>query len=268
MTARINKEPVTTYSSVARGLLSPSMDENTKSRIMKKFDISFVIAKECLPFTKYSVMHELEERHGVDLGQAYKTCESAHKFVHYIAESQRQAMHSGCLSVKHFFSCLMDGSTDKGRVENELFVILYCHKDSNTEKVKTTVKFLSVVEPMKADADGLISCLNDALKPMGIDDILDSEGCLAVKGHPVLVGIGSDGATVNISAQNGVRGQIQNALPWLFWAWCYCHRLELACHDSLSSSLFKEIDEMLLRLYYLYEKSPKKCRELLDLVMI
>ena len=120
---------------------------------------------------------------------------------------------------------------------------------------------------MKADADGLISCLNDGLKPMGIDDILDSEGCLAVKGHPVLVGIGSDGATVNISAQNGVGGQIQNALPWLFWAWCYCHRLELACRDSLSSSLFKEIDEMLLRLYYLYEKSPKKCRELLDLVI-
>ena len=82
-----------------------------------------------------------------------------------------------------------------------------------------------------------------------------------------LIGIGSDGATVNISAQNGVRGQIQNALPWLFWAWCYCHRLELACRDSLSSSLFKEIDEMLLRLYYLYEKSPKKCRELLDLVI-
>ena len=44
--------------------------------------------------------------------------ESARKFVHYIAESQRQAMHSGCLSVKHFFSCLMDGSTDKGKVEN------------------------------------------------------------------------------------------------------------------------------------------------------
>ena len=83
MTARINKEPVTTYSSVARGLLSPSMDENTKSRIMKKFDISFVIAKECLLFTKYLAMHELEERHGVDLGQAYKTRESAHKFVHY-----------------------------------------------------------------------------------------------------------------------------------------------------------------------------------------
>ena len=42
--------------------------------------------------------------------------------------------------------------------------------------------------------------------------------------------------------------------------------MELACKDALSSKRFKNIDEMLLRLYYLYEKSPKKCRELEDVV--
>ena len=55
-------------------------------------------------------------------------------------------------------------------------------------------------------------------------------------------------------------------MPWLFWAWCYAHHLELACKDAFSSHLFKDFDEMLLRLYYLYEKSPKKCRELSDLM--
>ena len=48
--------------------------------------------------------------------------------------------------------------------------------------------------------------------------------------------------------------------------WCYSHRLELACKDAFTSSLFSNIDEMLLRLYFLYEKSPKKCHELLDIV--
>ena len=62
----------------------------------------------------------------------------------------------------------MDGSTGKGKVENELFVILYCHKDSTTEEMKTAVRFSSVVEPVKADAQGLICCLNGALKPMVI----------------------------------------------------------------------------------------------------
>lgn len=63
-----------------------------------------------------------------------------------------------------------------------------------------------------------------------------------------------------------MRGKLQAALPWLYWAWCYTHRLELACKDAFSSHLFHDIDDMLLRLYYLYEKSPKKCRELSDLI--
>ena len=44
--------------------------------------------------------------------------------------------------------------------------------------------------------------------------------------------------------------------------WCLAHRLELAVNDALSDSCFDSIDDMLLRLYCIYEKSPKKCREL------
>ena len=57
---------------------------------VKKFDISFLLAKEHnIPFLKYPAIHELEERHGVDLGATYKNRDSARNFVHYIAESQR-----------------------------------------------------------------------------------------------------------------------------------------------------------------------------------
>ena len=37
--------------------------------------------------------------------------------------------------------------------------------------------------------------------------------------------------------------------------------------DALKSTFFNQIDEMLLRLYYIYEKSPKKCRELEDVII-
>ena len=97
-------------------------------------------------------------------------------------------------------------------------------------------------------------------------DNLTRECVLSVREHPVLVGCGSDGAAVNVSGQNGMRGKLTGALPWLYWAWCFNHRLELACKDSFSSNLFRDVDDMLLRVYYLYEKSPKKCRELSDLV--
>ena len=87
-----------------------------------------------------------------------------------------------------------------------------------------------------------------------------------LKGKPILIGGGTDGASVNISGQNGMKGILQRELPWLFWAWCFAHRLELACKDSFASEMITSITDMLLCLYYLYSKSPKKLRELRDVV--
>ncbi len=42
--------------------------------------------------------------------------------------------------------------------------------------------------------------------------------------------------------------------------------MELASKNGLTSLLFREIEEMLLRLYFLYKKSPKKTRELASIV--
>ena len=150
--------------------MSPPLDEAVKDRLRWKFQINFVIAKEYLPFTKYPALHELEEHHDVYLRQAYKTRESASKLVHYIAESQRQDLHHN-LSSHHFYSGLMDGSVDKGKIENELFVILFCQKVDELEEIRSSARFFCVFEPRKADADGLIKCLSSALHSMGIEDI-------------------------------------------------------------------------------------------------
>ena len=46
-----------------------------------------------------------------------------------------------------------------------------------------------------------------------------------------------------------------------FWMWCMAHRLELAVPDALKATVtaFDTVDDLLLKLYYLYEKYPKKC---------
>ena len=80
------------------------------------------------------------------------------------------------------------------------------------------------------------------------------------------MGIGTDGAAVNIASNAGLKGLVTKEVPWLFWMWCLAHRLELAIKDALKGTPFSLIDEMLLRLYYIYEKSPKKCRELEEIV--
>ncbi|KAL5497336.1 hypothetical protein EMCRGX_G013797 [Ephydatia muelleri] len=49
--------------------------------------------------------------------------------------------------------------------------------------------------------------------------------------------------------------------------WCLAHRLELAIKDALKGSSFDDVDEMLLRLYYLYQKNPKKCHQLEEIIV-
>ena len=262
--ARSAKLPVAAYAPIAHNLQS-TLDPAVKDKLKKTFDITYVLAKENLPFTKYPAIHELLEHYEVPLGLSYKTRESAQNFLHYIAESQQQEFQR-VLSNSKFFSILMDGSVDKGKVENEVIVVQYCLVDNDSEEITSCSRFLKIVEPKKADANGLVECVAKGLQVMDVSDILDSEEVLKVEGKPVLVGVDTDGASVNISDQNGMKGILQCSLPWLFWSWCFAHCLELACKDSLCSHLFNDIDEMLLRLYYLYEKSPKKCRELADIV--
>ena len=260
--ARASQVPLTSYSPIARGPLA--MEESVEARIKRKFDICYVMAKESLAFQKYPALHQLEERHGVDLGCAYKTKDSAKALTHYIAESQHRSFIHNFPS--GFYSFLMDGSTDTGNIENELVVIQYCVRDDTAQELRSCTRYLSLEIPTKADADGLISFLGNALKALGVQNLLDIGSVLSVGGNPVLVGGGTDGASVNVSEQNGMKGKLQKQLPWLFWTWCFAHCLELACKDALTSQLFKDLLEMLLRLFYLYAKSPKKSRELNDIV--
>ena len=64
------------------------------------------------------------------------------------------------------------------------------------------------------------------------------------------MGVRTDGATVNIVEQNGMKGEMQGALqlPWLFRCWCYAHWLELACKDGFSSSLLSSIQASIVLL--------------------
>lgn len=263
--SRASGESAATSTTIGRFL--SSMDDETRSRMAKKFDVCYTMAKESIPFTKYPALLEMESRHGVDIGHAYRTPDSAKAFTSYIARSQRQAfLNTLSSSGSRFFSFLMDGTTDAGNQEDEMIVLLYCHKDATTQEVSPRTRYLSIHSPGKADASGLLMCVENSLKFLGVEEILDKDSVLRVEDRPVLVGGGTDGASVNVGEHNGLKAQMQQALPWLFWSWCYAHRLELACKSAFSSSLFTDITDMLLRLFYIYEKSPKKSHELANIV--
>ena len=72
-----------------------------------------------------------------------------------------------------------------------------------------------------------------------------------------LVGFSCDGASANI-AEGGLKGHLQREVPWIAMFWCLAHRLELSIKDALKSTFFSSIDEFLMCLYYLYNKSPHR----------
>ena len=147
----------------------------------------------------------------MDLRESYLTKDSARLFTHYIAESQRCGF-VGSVRSCHFFGFLMDGTTDAGNEEDEIIAIMGFCKDSgcNSGEVGSFARFFSVQVPTRADSDGLIVCLNQAVQLFGINSVLEKADVLGSR--PILIGGGTDGASVNIAQQNGMQGKMQRAL--------------------------------------------------------
>ena len=81
-----------------------------------------------------------------------------------------------------------------------------------------------------------------------------------------MIRLGCDGTNANIGSGGGLKSYLQEDIPWVIVTWCLAHRLELSIKDALKDTFFKEIDELLLQVYYVYERSPKKCHELKEIV--
>ena len=244
---------VTEYSPIAKALYNTTTLDAGAKQILKKFEIAYLICKENLSFVKMAPICELEERHSVNLGAGYKNDQACASFVSFIAQEQRELLVN-VLSKARFFTIQVDGSTDCANVEEEVFLVLYFNPHGKDGKVHVQDKFLTVRQPNSCNAAGLFECFTRALGHVGIADW-----------EHKLIGVGCDGASVNLGAR-GLKGYVQESVPWVVFFWCLAHRLELALKDALKDSLFSSIDEMLLRVYYLYHKSPKKCRELDDVV--
>ena len=237
---------VTDYAPIARAF--EKMDVSIMASVKRKFEIAYYICKRHLPFTEMGPMCSLEEKHGVNLDTGYKNDKACAVFVEFIAQERREALVNAISKV----SIQADGTTDKGNIEEEMFHVVYCDFQLSDTKVQVYSRFLAVRQPTSVNATGLFECFKHAIEYMNI-----SEADWKAK----LVGYGYDGASVNI-ASHGVKGYFEEAVPWIIMFWCLAHRLELAVKDALKSTLFDDVDNMLMHAYYIYKKSPKKCREL------
>ena len=84
---------------------------------MVKFDIAHFVAKQRLAFANYPALCQLESKNGVEIGTTYHNEIAGKTVCHFIAESMRDHLKE-ILSKAHFFSVLMDGSTDTGNIDD------------------------------------------------------------------------------------------------------------------------------------------------------
>ena len=245
------------YAPIAKAL--HTIPEDDRKRLTNKFDIVYFVASEKLSFKKYPELCELETKQGVYIGTSYTNEIAGRSFVHFIGEAERSVIVDA-LAKADFFSVLLDGPSDKGNCDNELVLVVWCDINGKDEQIHTRMSFLKVFQPDSVTGTGLLKVVECALQTLGILGFDDA--CC----HK-LVGMATDGAAANI-ADGGLKGLVEQKVPWIFWMWCLAHRIDLAVKDALKGTAFDLIDEMLLKLYYLYEKSPKNVENSMILLAI
>ena len=139
-----------------------------------------------------------------------------------------------------FFSILTDSSTDVSTIEKEaIFVITFDPSLSGTDRIGLKVSFLDLADLHGADAKSVL--IKVSIKSVYGNNFM-----------PKLVGSGSDGASVNTGKKEGVKTLLQQENPWITFGWYVANRLELSLKDSLKGTKFDDIDELILRVYYLF----------------
>ena len=91
----------------------------------------------------YLKICELEACHRVKISTSYRHENAGKDFMHYIAEAKRHDLLQKVTKAK-FFSLLLDGSTDKGNIDNEILLVVWCDPNGTDEKVHTRLEYFSV----------------------------------------------------------------------------------------------------------------------------
>ena len=71
----------------------------------------------------------------------------------------------------------------------------------------------------------------------------------------------ADGASVNFGAYNGLLTKIAATRPWLLKIHCSNHRTELAIKTVFEESVFKEVEDLYVGIFYFHKNSGKVLNE-------
>ena len=203
-------------------------------------------------FTDYPKLLELQKKNCVpevldnQIFRRYATDDAGALFGDYIREVTVESFRKDFVKAT-YYSVLTDGSTNASIIEEEAIYVLFL--DGGIPKTK----YFSIENVKHGNAEGLHDAIKTAFERFGIKNFEKS-----------IVGLNCDGANVNMGINNGLGKLVKDSAPWLKLVHCFNHRIELALKDAFEKT-FSKIENMLTKLYYLYQKSPKRYRELKEL---
>ena len=230
-------------SPIGQGLAK--MAESDKETMRVCFNTVYYLAKLERPFSNFPQLLSLQQKNGVKQFENYKNDRAAANLCDATGKTLKDDLVKDLVDAK-YYSLPTDGSTDSGVLKQELIYILFLNRSGRAE-----VKFYGIESPDHANAVGLKHAVELAFTRVGITDFTSS-----------LFGLNVDGASVNTGIHGGLGALLRQSAEWLTVVHCFNHRLELAAQDAFKGTFFDEVDTMLTKLFYLYQKSPKRLREL------
>ena len=141
----------------------------------------------------------------------------------------------------NYYSLLTNANTNVSILEQEVIYVLFLSKNG-----ELVVKFFSIQTSDDAHAEGLKKCIENALHSIGI-----------VSMYQRLANLNVDSASVNSGIHRDLCVNMKESTPWTNIKHCFNHSLELAVKDTFDKTFLKEVDNMLLKLFYFYRKSLK-----------
>ena len=191
----------------------------------------------------------MHAKNGIEnFGSSYGNANASAYFGYYIGKVLHEDLKN-LISKSNYYLVLSDSSTDSSLTEQETIYILFIGGGV------PALKYFSIESVKVADSVGLEEFLENAFLRFGFKNYYNK-----------LVGLNLDGASVNIGRMNGLGKLVRDEAPWFEIVHFFNHKLELAIKDTFTTAKFyHNIDEMLTKLYYLYQKSPKRLQQLREL---
>lgn len=201
-----------------------------------------------MQFYKVGISHPFNNCHTdlVKINKPVFKCFFDCRLTDYVAEDIRQFLIKSLCNARYL---LCDGCTVKSTQEVEIVYVRYVDQGEPKQV------YLSLPPVQYAHTQGIYEAVEHAFIDHNIQDWKDK-----------LVGIGCDGAAINIGKKNSVATRIKDGAEHVVTIHCVAHGLELAVLDSIKDNrLLEDLKGILRMIYKHYHTSPKAQREVKEI---